>query len=127
MFTKIFGWGSAALGFGASALGWWKVAAIGAVALAISHGFVGWRAYNAGWHNAENAYVAAIVKAQAAHTAWLLQTAQKSGAMSLGDSAIELSNEQIQKGIDDAIANLTDSALGACGSPGFLQHLAKLR
>jgi hypothetical protein len=127
--AKLGGWLAAGRSAVLGAFAWWRVAVVGLAVLTASNGATGLYAYNAGWRNAGNAGAAAELALERRRSQWLIKAAVASGALSADDAAIELSNEQLQRGIDDAIeksaATLRD--IGGCLDPEFLRRLGQLR
>ena len=91
----------------------------------LNTGVTSYLAYNAGWRNANNAHEAAVAEELRKHTAFLLRMANLSGALSDDDRAAELSNDQVQRKLENAIGQASDGA--ECFPPLFLRDVAELR
>lgn len=113
---------------GGATLAVWELALAGILATVLSAGASGLYYYNAGWNNAENAGKAAALEAQQKHTAWLRETAVKSGKLTADDATVELSNEKLQGAIENALIRpSTPRPVGVCVPDDFLREVAKFR
>ena len=93
--------------------------------IVLSGGLAGLYAYNAGWTNANNAQQAAVADALAKHTVWLKRMGDVSGALTIDDQQTEMSNDELQRKLEDAIGKASDGAV--CFPSDFLRGLDQLR
>ena len=113
-------------------LGWFGVGASSLQTILIAGGVLigsillsGGLAYNAGWRNADNAHQAAVAVALAKHAEWLKRMGDISGALATDDRQAEISNDDLQRKLEDAIGKASDGAV--CFPSDFLRGLDELR
>lgn len=115
-----------------------KVLAIGIPLLAVSHGLAYWVGTQIGKRDERVNIARAVAIETQKHTAWLQRVGAIAGALSDDDQKIELSNDDVQTRIENALTKpappvepgappVEPGTSPVCLSPTFLRELDKLR